>query len=238
MSFEQRVWQEMSRINVNQYTHKKGNLTYLAWADCWKLLCDYYPESTFDFGETVTYPDDSVEVWASVTIKQADSQFSRKMPLPVMDHRNNAIKSPSSRQISDARMRALVKAVAVATGLGLYLYQGESVPSQGDEKPAVDNPETPKFDRPDGISLAVMKRYLKAIEEIINDPQGKDHDPAQILQEFLVDPEAPEGKRQMNDLGKYIRQEFIESHAAMTSSSAKKGLERWGIFISVATNLL
>lgn len=242
MSFEQRVWQEMSKVNVNDRTHKKGNLTYLSWADCWDVLATYYPESSFEFGDTVTYPDESVEVWAAVTIKSGDSQFTRKMPLPVMDHRNMAIKSPSSRQVSDARMRCLVKAVGVATGLGLYLYRGESLPEVGDEAPAISNPAPAKLEKPQGFTAAATKRYLKAINEIIDDPQGDQHDPFQIFQELLVDPEAPQGKRQFSDEGKWIRQEFIDALIEKNVTDKddqvafSKAKDRWDMFLSIATN--
>ena len=130
MSFEKRVWEEMSHLNVNDKTSKKMNLTYLSWSDCWATLADYYPESNYEFGEPIYYNDETVEVSCVVTIKEGDKQFSRKMYLPVMDHRNNSVVNPTSRQISDARQRCLVKAVAVATGLGLYIYRGEDLPSE------------------------------------------------------------------------------------------------------------
>lgn len=135
MSFEREVWRELSTLNVNNKTSKKMNLTYLSWSDCWSILADYYPESSYEFGEPVFYPNNTAEVWCEVTIKDGEHSYSRKMFLPVMDHKNNAISSPDSRQISDARQRCLVKAVAVATGLGLYIYQGEDLPSAEKDKP-------------------------------------------------------------------------------------------------------
>jgi len=50
------------------------------------------------------------------------------MWLPVMDFRNNSISNPNSRQISDAKMRALVKCLAML-GLGHYIYAGEDLPA-------------------------------------------------------------------------------------------------------------
>ena len=147
MSFERRVWQEMSHLNVNDKTSKKMNLTYLSWSDCWATLADYDPESNYDFGEPKYYPDDTVEVSCTVTIKEGEHQFSRIMYLPVMDHRNNSVPSPTSRQISDARQRCLVKAVAVATGLGLYIYRGEDLPSE---------------DKPKRVNKQLVQQYVQA----------------------------------------------------------------------------
>jgi hypothetical protein len=45
-----------------------------------------------------------------------------------MDNRNKAIVLPTARDISDARMRCLVKAIAMH-GLGIYLYAGEDLPA-------------------------------------------------------------------------------------------------------------
>jgi len=49
------------------------------------------------------------------------------MWLPVMDNRNNSIQNPTSRAISDQKMRCLVKAIAMH-GLGHYIYAGEDLP--------------------------------------------------------------------------------------------------------------
>jgi hypothetical protein len=157
MSFEKRVWQEMSHLNVNDKTSKKMNLTYLSWSDCWATLADYYPESNYEFGEPIYYNDETVEVSCVVTIKEGEHSFSRKMYLPVMDHRNNSVVNPSSRQISDARQRCLVKAVAVATGLGLYIYRGEDLPSE---------------DKPKRINKQMVQQYVQQTLEALSAEDG------------------------------------------------------------------
>jgi hypothetical protein len=50
-----------------------------------------------------------------------------KMHLPVMDNRNNALKNPDARKISDSMMRALAKCIA-CFGIGLYIYAGSDLP--------------------------------------------------------------------------------------------------------------
>ena len=69
------------------------------------------------------YTDGSASVECTVTIEE----LSRTISLPVMDHRNQAIKNPNARQISDSKMRCLVKAIAMH-GLGFYIYAGEDLP--------------------------------------------------------------------------------------------------------------
>lgn len=127
MSFHKEVWQTLASIDVNEHTDKKGNLTYLSWSWAWATLMKHYPESHYEFAEPVTFSDGTMEVWCRLFIKREDKAFSRMMFLPVMDHRNNSIVKPSSRQVSDARMRCLVKAIAMC-GLGFYIYSGEELP--------------------------------------------------------------------------------------------------------------
>jgi len=54
-----------------------------------------------------------------------------------MDNKNNAVKNPDARKISDAMMRCLAKCIA-CFGIGLYVYAGEDVPSQDAEPLDVD----------------------------------------------------------------------------------------------------
>jgi hypothetical protein len=50
-----------------------------------------------------------------------------------MDNRNNAKVNPNSRDVSDAKMRCLVKTLALF-GLGHYIYAGEDLPPSGKEE--------------------------------------------------------------------------------------------------------
>ena len=113
---------KLSRKDVSAGVEKKGQLSYLSWSYCWSQLCEEFPDANFYFADPTTYPDGSVMVKAVVTVNEK----THEMTLPVMNHRNQAIQNPSSRDISDAQMRCLVKCVALF-GLGIGLYLGESL---------------------------------------------------------------------------------------------------------------
>ncbi len=121
---------ELLKINVNEHTEKKGLLTYLSWAWAWAEVLKHDPAATWvahQYG-----PQGSEQpciVHTSVTIKGR----RRECLLPVMDHKNNAVKSPDARKISDAIMRCMTKAIAMH-GLGLYIYAGEDLP-EADDRP-------------------------------------------------------------------------------------------------------
>ncbi len=126
MSTYGEIWQKLSAVDVSNHIEKKGNLSYLSWAWAWGTLMEHYPEAeaTFDH-EPQVETDGSVTVWCEVRI----GDCVRRMWLPVMNHRNDAIERPDAREISDTRMRCLVKCLALF-GLGFSLYAGEDVPQQ------------------------------------------------------------------------------------------------------------
>ena len=131
------IWETLSKINVNEHTESKMNLTYLSWAWAWKSLKDNYPQASYSFTQFVSfsvensldyrkYEDGTGSVECTITI----GHQHESMWLPIMDNRNNAIKNPNARQVSDAKMRCLVKCISML-GLGLYIYAGEDVPQEG-----------------------------------------------------------------------------------------------------------
>jgi hypothetical protein len=116
-------YKELRQINVNEFTERKGNLTYLSWTYAVDILLQNDPMATWEWGDIV-YFNETAMVSCSVTAIGK----TMKMQLPVMDNRNNAIKNPDSRKISDSQMRCLAKCIATF-GIGLYIYAGSDLPS-------------------------------------------------------------------------------------------------------------
>jgi hypothetical protein len=142
-SFPAQVWNKLSRVDVGDHIQtaeikKDGRVVYtyqyLGWAWCWATLMQYYPESYFEIMSADIHPDSSVMVNLMIHIIEGERLMSRVMYMPVMDGRNNAIINPNARNINDSRMRCLVKALAMHTGLGLDLWTGTDYPvgSEGD----------------------------------------------------------------------------------------------------------
>ena len=128
VSFAAEIWQTLSKVDCSAHIEKKGNLSYLSWAWAWAELMNHYPESEYIIEGDQWLDNTTVEVRVTVTVREGENSFARQMWLPVMDHRNNAIMDPTSRMISDSRMRCLVKCLAMF-GLGHYIYAGEDIPS-------------------------------------------------------------------------------------------------------------
>lgn len=130
-----KTYADIRKIDVSEHIEKKNNLSYLSWAWAVDVLLQNDPDAAWEHPEEKVYPDGTVMVFAVVKAFGKE----RKAHLPVMDHRNQAIKNPNAFQINTALQRCLVKAIALH-GLGLYIYAGEDLPEQE---------EAPKFDRKD-----------------------------------------------------------------------------------------
>ena len=121
-------YEELAKINVNEHTEKKGNLTYLSWAWAVDQLLKKDPAATWSYGEPVKF-NETMMVFC--TVKAFDKSMTAQ--LPVMDNRNKAISNPDAMQVNTAMQRCLAKAIALH-GIGLYIYAGEDLP-EGEEQP-------------------------------------------------------------------------------------------------------
>ena len=120
------IWKTLSSIDCSEHIEKKGQFSYLAWTWAIAMVKEHYPTAKFEMEDDVTFPDGSMEVRATITIgEQSHTQW-----LPVLDFKNNAIKNPNAFDVNSARMRCIVKGIAVGFGLGHYIYAGESAPQE------------------------------------------------------------------------------------------------------------
>lgn len=129
---------DLLKINVNDHTERKGNLTYLSWAWAWAEVLKIDSAARYTVHEWADVPlcylrNGTALVKVSVTI----NGDTKSCLLPVMDNRNKSIVDPDSFAVNTAIMRCLTKCIALF-GLGLYIFAGEDLPEG--EKPE-PNPE-------------------------------------------------------------------------------------------------
>lgn len=139
------IWDTLSKIDCSKHIEKKGNLTYLSWAWAYGIMMDNYPEMQFYIADDEVQQDGTILVNVIVTI----GDMTRKMWLPVMDHRNKPVANPNAFQINSTRMRCLTKCFALF-GLGHYIYAGEDLPPSDEPEPEVD---------PDAESVITEDQY-------------------------------------------------------------------------------
>lgn len=155
---------EMAAINVNQHVEKKNGLTYLSWAWAVDQLLRHDHTANWEFHDPQMYGE---TMMVSCTVTAFGKPIT--MHLPVMDHRNQAVKNPDAFVVNKNMMRCLVKAIA-CHGLGLYIYAGEDLPEDAKNGPitgrdgafdsfAVDM-QTAIVDRASEINMAVKTGAL------------------------------------------------------------------------------
>tara|TARA_R110000822_G_scaffold97859_1_gene221806 strand:- start:721 stop:1215 length:495 start_codon:yes stop_codon:yes gene_type:complete len=112
---------ELRKIDVSKFIEKKGQFNYLSWAHAVDILLQQDQTATWTYAEPMMFSD-TMMVFCSVTA------FGKTMTaqLPVLDFKNQAVKSPNAMQVNTAMQRCLAKAIALH-GLGLYIYQGEDL---------------------------------------------------------------------------------------------------------------
>jgi len=148
-------FEELSKINVNDYTEDKNGLTYLSWTYAWSQIKKIYPEAQYEikkFENNLPYVYDEntgYMVFTEMTI----NDLTYEMWLPVMDGNNKAmlnheytykvkeyvdgqftgqykdkmVEKATMFDINKTIMRCLVKNIAMF-GLGIYIYAGEDYP--------------------------------------------------------------------------------------------------------------
>lgn len=152
---ENKIFEELSSLNVNEHIENKNGLSYLSWTWCWSELKKKYPDASYEilkFENDLPYVYDEntgYMVFTKVTIKEQ----TYEMWLPVMDGNNKAmlnhpykyqvkvykdgqftgeykeksVEPASMFDINKTIMRCLVKNIAMF-GLGIYIYAGEDLP--------------------------------------------------------------------------------------------------------------
>lgn len=160
------IWQTLSKINVEEHievikTKNGKELRYLSWAWAWGTLMENYPDATYEFLEPETHANGSMTVYCQVTINKT----TRLMWLPILDFAHNAITNPNAAQINKAKMRCLVKCLAMF-GLGHYIYAGEDFPDEKQELSNDVKQEAPKL-----ITQPQVDSLYDALEESDSDIQ-------------------------------------------------------------------
>lgn len=114
----------LASVDVSKHIEKKNGLSYLSWAWAVSELMRHDPAANWEFHEPKLYGE---TMMVSCTVTAFGKPIT--MHLPVMDHRNQAVKNPDAFVVNKNMMRCLVKTIA-CHGLGLYIYAGEDLPDQ------------------------------------------------------------------------------------------------------------
>lgn len=176
------AFERLNKVNCNDHTEKKNNLTYLSWAWAWTELKKLYPKSYYTIYEDkdgLFYHSDGKTCWVKTGVTLVDGDYSLEHIeyLPVMDYKNKSIlkENVTSFEVNKAIQRSLTKAVA-RHGLGLYIYAGEDLPEEvKDEDPKKGEKEAPSVN--EGTADKQQKPAQKTTpvnESTVNPPRCAD----------------------------------------------------------------
>ena len=119
----------LRKHDVSEMVEKKGQFSYLSWADAVDVLRQLKPESTWRVikDEQTGWPYTVTESGCFVEVEVTVDDIPLSQIHPILDNRNQTIEKPNSFQVNTSIQRCLAKAIALH-GLGLYLYRGEDLP--------------------------------------------------------------------------------------------------------------
>lgn len=122
-------------VDVSQHVKQKGRFSYLSWPHAIEALGTRHPDAEIDVQRfplpanpalLVPYLETPLGFFVEVSV--TINQVRRSQLHPVFDFNNAAMMTPSVTDINNSIQRAMVKAIALH-GLGLFVYQGEDLPS-------------------------------------------------------------------------------------------------------------
>ena len=197
------LFERLSQINVSKYTERKGKFTYLSWSWAVSELKKVSPEAYWIIHEWGTegnerpYQETESGCFVKVTVIAEDVEMTQIHP--VLDNRNNTIKTPNAFEINTSIMRCLTKAISLH-GLGLYIYAGEDLPLGESEKPKplieVENAihkQKPMMTEPQEkkIRELIKSHHLMDTQRIsaegwLSDPQGHSKESATATIDMLT----------------------------------------------------
>lgn len=155
---EANVFSVLNAIDCSEHIEKKNGLSYLSWAWAWQIVKKHFPDASYTIYENkdgLLYHTDGKTAWVKTGVTIGGLEHIEY--LPVMDYRNASIpvEKLTSFDVNKAVQRSLTKACA-RHGLGLYIYAGEDLPSEG-----VSAPKEVKLTKEEEMNLELAIQEIK-----------------------------------------------------------------------------
>lgn len=200
--------------------------TYLSWAICNRLLHENHPDIFVDcerFNDgSVVHPNEGDGGYLMIYLGRHNDttnvlERTPSMVFPLMDKSHNSVNTASSRDINDNWMRGAVKAVAIHTGIGLPVFEGEDIPTQDEIDKTIKKNEF--FDSVDKV-------------EPIKDSPKKEYPPSKPLDsKNLIELDVPFDQK---DMAKSAGARWDQSRKkwCVTESMVEKEFSLWSQWLS------
>jgi hypothetical protein len=158
------IFEKGLKVNISKHVEKKGRFNYLSWTFA---VCELRKLDSKAIWEVKHFSDDSIPYmktdagyFVEVTVSLSDGTSFAQIH-PVLDNSNKPLVKPDAFQINTSIQRCLVKAIALASGIGLSLYAGEDLPTDDKEEKKQEHVET-EADKKEDDNL---KSFLDKVED-------------------------------------------------------------------------
>ena len=131
------VFETLYKVNVNEWVEKKGNLSYVSWANAWAAVKKLYPDANYTVyerdpdnrGNPINYFTDGKTCWVKTGMTIGGIEHIEMLPVMDFSNRSIPLEKVTANDVNKAIQRSLTKAAA-RHGLGLYIYAGEDLPEE------------------------------------------------------------------------------------------------------------
>lgn len=181
-------FESLISADLTEEVEKKNNLSYVSWANAWKVFKQFYPSATYQIHTNpntgLPYFESELGIMVHTSV-EADG-LAYENWLPVMEYSNRSMKSQpytvnvydkfkkqtiqkqveaaTTFDVNSAVQRSLVKCMAMH-GLGLYLY---SKLEFGEEARMDNNPPVPQVPRTVVPAVPASSEQFERLRNAIN----------------------------------------------------------------------
>ncbi len=112
MSNKLNTFDILSKVNVNDFTKKKGQLTYLSWSHAWAEVKTRFPDASYTYyvNPETNQPysfEENVGGFCHTSVTISGETLS--MWLPILNYSNKSEMNPKAFDINTCLMRCLTK---------------------------------------------------------------------------------------------------------------------------------
>jgi hypothetical protein len=146
------IFEKGLKLDVTKHIEKKGRFNYLSWPFAVQELRRLDPKATWEVTkfenhyenekcwgkDEAPYMPTKDGCFVEVIVTMGDGLKSQQIH-PVLDNSNKTIPKPNAFQINTSIQRCLVKAIALASGIGLHIYAGEDLPPSDEQQESERN---------------------------------------------------------------------------------------------------
>lgn len=131
-------FEKLYKTDITKHIEKKGKFSYLSWPYAVAEFRKACPDGVWkieSFGENKQpYCQSDAGCFVEISVwPDTEKEVCFTQIHPVLDYKNKTVKEPDAFQINTSIQRCLVKAIALATGIGLHIYAGEDLPVEPSE---------------------------------------------------------------------------------------------------------